>query len=49
MAKVSGGRVRGKPRLVYGVKVGLGNREMVEKAAHHCTKDRKECRALVHM
>ena len=51
LAEVSGGRVRGKPRLSWmeGVKVALGNRGMTVKAARQCTKDRKEWRALVHM
>ena len=51
MAEVSGGRVRGKPRLGWmdGVKVALGNRGMTVKAAQQCANDRKEWRALVHM
>ena len=51
MAEVSGGRVRGRPRLVWmdGVKVALGNRGMTVKAARQCAKDWKEWRALVHM
>ena len=51
MAEVSGGRVRGRPRLGWmdGVKVALGNRGMMVKAARQCAKDRKEWRALVHM
>ena len=51
MAKVSGGRVRGRPRLGWldGVKVALGNRAMTVEAARQCAKDRKEWRALVHM
>ena len=51
MADVSGGRVRGRPRLVWmdGVEVALGNRGMMVKAARQCAKDRKEWRALVHM
>ena len=51
MAEVSGGRVRGRPRLGWmdGVKVALGNRGMTVEAARHCAKDRKEWRALVHM
>ena len=51
MAKVSGGRVRGRPRLgwVDGVKVALGNRGMTVEAARQCAKDRKAWRALVHM
>ena len=31
-----------------GVKVVLGNRGMTVEAAHQCTKDQKEWRALVH-
>ena len=51
MAEVSGGWVRGRPRLgwVVGVKVALGNRGMTVEAARQCAKDRKEWRALVHM
>ena len=51
MAEVSGGWVRGRPRLGWmdGVKVALGNRGMTMEAARQCTKDRKEWRALVHM
>ena len=51
VAKVSGGRVRGRPRLVWmdDVKVALGNRGMTVEAARQCAKDRKEWRALVHM
>ena len=51
MAEVSGGRVRGRPRLGWmdGVKVALGNREMAVEAARQCAKDRKEWSALVHM
>ena len=51
MAQVSGGRVRGGPRLGWmdGVKVALGNRGMTVEAARKCAKDRKEWRALVHM
>ena len=51
MAQVSGGRVRGRPRLGWmdGVKVALGNRGMTVEAARQCAKDRKEWRALVHM
>ena len=45
MAEVSGGRVRGRPRLgwIDGVKVTLGNREMTMEAARQFAKDRKEC------
>ena len=51
MAEVSGGLVRGRPRLGWmdGVKVALGNRRMTVEAAQQCAKDRKEWRALVHM
>ena len=51
MAEVSGGRVRGRPRLGWmdGVKVALGNRGMTVEAARKCAKDRKESRALIHM
>ena len=51
MAEVSGGRVRGRPRLGWmdGVKVALGNRGMTVEAARQCTKDRKAWRALVPM
>ena len=51
MAEVSGGRVRGRPRLGWmdGVKVALGNKGMTVEAARQCAKDRKAWRALVHM
>ena len=51
MAKVSWGRVRGRPRLGWmdGVKVALGNRGMTVYASRRCVKDRKEWRTLVHM
>ena len=51
MAKVSGGRVQGRPRLGWmdGVKVVLGNRGMTVEAANQCAKDWKEWRALVYM
>ena len=51
MAEVSGGRVRGRPRLgwIDGVKVALGNRGMTVEAARQCAKDRNEWRAMVHM
>ena len=55
MAEVSGGRVRGRPRLgwmdgwIDGVKVALGNRGMTVEAARECAKDRKEWKAVVHM
>ena len=42
MAEVSGGLVRGRPRLGWmdGVKVALGNRGMAVEAARQCAKDR---------
>ena len=51
MAEVSGGRVRGTPRLGWmeGVNVVLGNRGMTVESARQCAKDRKEWRALAHM
>ena len=51
MAEVSGGRVRGKPRLGWmdGVKVALCNRGMTAEAGRQSAKDRKKWRALVHM
>ena len=51
MVDLSGGRVRGRPRLDWmdGVKVALGNRGMTVKAARQCVKNRKEWRALMHM
>ena len=51
MAEVSGGWVRGRPRLGWmdGVKVALGNRGMTVEAAQQCAKVWKEWRALVHM
>ena len=49
MAEVSGGRVRGRPRLGWmdGVKVALGNRRKNDGGGF--AKDRKVWRALVHM
>ena len=51
MAEVTGGRVRGRPRLGWmdDVKVALDNRGTTVEAARQCAKDRKEWRALVHM
>ena len=51
IAEVSGGRVRGRPRLGWmdGVKVALGNKGMTVETAQQCAKDRKESRSLVHM
>ena len=51
MAEVSGGRVRGRPRLgwMVSVKVALGNRGITVEAARQCAKVRKGWRALVHM
>ena len=50
-AEVSGGRVRGRPRLGWmdGAKVALWNRGMTVEAARHCEKDRREWRAMVHI
>ena len=51
MAEVSGGRVRGRPRLGWmnGGKVTLCNRGMTVEAARQFAIHRKEWRALVHM
>ena len=51
MSEVSGGRVRGRPRLGWmdGVMVALDNRGMTVEAARQCAKYQKEWRALVHM
>ena len=51
MAEVSGRRARGRLRLRWmdSVKVALANTGMTLEAARQCAKDRKECRALVHM
>ena len=40
MAEVSGGRVRGRPRLGWmnGVKVALGNRGMTVEATRQCER-----------
>ena len=48
MAEVGGGRVLGRPRLVWmdGVKVSF---RQERNDGGGCTKDRKEWRALVHM
>ena len=50
VAEVSGGRVRGRPRLgwIYSVNVSLGNRGITVEAARQCAKDRKEWRPLIH-
>ena len=44
MAEVSGGQVRGRPRLgwVDCVKVALGNRGMTVDSTRQCAKDSKE-------
>ena len=41
MVEVSGGQVRGRPRLgrMDGVKVVFGNRGMIMEAAQQCAKD----------
>ena len=51
MAKVSGGRVRGRPMFGWmeGVKVALGNRGMTVEAARQCARESNEWRALVRM
>ena len=51
MAEVSGGRVQRRQRLGWmdGVKVALGNRGMMVRAACQCAKDQKYWRALVHL
>ena len=51
MGEERGERVRGRPRLgwVDGVKMPLCSRGMTVKAARQWAKNRKECRALVHM
>ena len=51
MADVSGGRVRGRPRLAWmdGVKVAFCNRRMTVEVARQFAKDREEWNALVHM
>ena len=51
MAEVTGGRVRGRPRLGWmdGVKEALGNKGMTVEAARQFEKVRKAWRALVHM
>ena len=44
MAEVSGGRVRGRPKLGWmnGVKVALGDRRTTVEAARQCAKDHTE-------
>ena len=51
MAEVSGGLVRGRPRMGWmdGVKVALDNTGMTVEAARECEKDRKEWTAPAHM
>ena len=51
MAEISGGLVRGRPRLGWmdGVNEAFGIRGMTVEAARRCVKVRKEWRALVHM
>ena len=51
IAKVIGGRVRGRPRFdrIDFVMMALGNRGMTVEAARQCSKDWKEHRVLVHM
>ena len=51
MAEVSGGRVRGRPRLGWmdGLKVALGNKRMTAEAERQSRKIGKSEKALVHM
>ena len=51
MAKVSGGRVRGRLRLGWmdGVKVALSNKKMTVEAARQYAQDRRKWRTLVRM
>ena len=51
MAEISGGRVRGRPRLCWmdDMKVALGYRGMTVEAARQCAKEWKDWRALAHM
>ena len=51
MSEVSGGWVRGRPRLGWmdGVNMVMGNRGMTVEAARQYAKDRKEWKAMVHM
>ena len=51
MTEVSGGRVRGRPKLTWmdRVKVAFGNRGMTVEAARQCAKYLKEWRAILHM
>ena len=50
MLEVSGGWVRGRPRLGWmdGLKVALGNKGMTDEAARQCAKDREGWSAQVH-
>ena len=50
-AEVSGGRVRGRPRLGWmdGVNMALVKGGMTVEAGRQCVKDRKEWRALAYM
>ena len=51
IAEVSGGQVRGRPRLglINGVKGALSNRGMMVEAERQCAKYQKKWRSLVHM
>ena len=51
MAEVSGGRIRGRPRLSWmdSVKMAMVNRGVTVEAARQYAKYRKHLRALVHM
>ena len=51
MADISGGRVRGRPRLgwIDGMNMAMGSRGMTLEAGRQCAKDGKEWRAPVQM
>ena len=51
MAEVSGGRVRGSPRLGWmdGVKMAFDNRDMTVDLSRQCAKKRKEWCSLIPM
>ena len=50
MAEVSGGRVRGRPRLCWmDGEGGLRQQRMTLEAARQCAKDNKVWKAVVHM
>ena len=49
MAEISGGGVRGRPRLGWMDDVKVANSGMAVEAARQCAEDRKEWRELVHL